>query len=80
MFVHSNNAGKRFISDNVITNAGIMTHHDICVLERKKSITFEEAEHFRQAFGVRAWACKLTEKGRSELAAALVFEQPQEKA
>ncbi len=59
--------GRTVISREVHTNATQVTHHELCGLQRKKLITFEEHESFASAFGVRGWKILLTDSGYREV-------------
>jgi hypothetical protein len=65
-FLHSFKTGH-VITREVHTNATQVTHHELCGLERKKLVTFEEHETFASVFGVRGWKVVLTEAGRREV-------------
>jgi hypothetical protein len=60
--------GRTVISREVHTNATQVTHHELCGLQRKKLITFEEHESFASVFGVRGWKVVLTAAGLHEVA------------
>jgi hypothetical protein len=65
-FLHTFKSGH-VVTREVGTNATQVTHHELCGLERKKLVTFEEDSFFGSVFGVRGWKVKLTEVGRCEI-------------
>jgi hypothetical protein len=65
-FVHTFKTGNA-ITREVGTNATQVTHHELCGLERKKLVTFEEEPFFQSAFGIRGWKVHLTDVGYREV-------------
>lgn len=69
-FVHhiaKGGVSHRVVSSEVTTNQTMVTHHELCALERKKLIEFEEDKALGSLFGVKCWKCVLTAAGRALL-------------
>jgi hypothetical protein len=63
MFVHHFKE-RRVISGALTTNATQNRHHDLCQLQRKGLISFEDNRSMQALFGPRFWDVKLTDVGR----------------
>jgi hypothetical protein len=63
MFVHHFKE-RRVVSGALTTNATQNRHHDLCQLQRKGLITFDDNRCMQALFGPRFWDVKLTDAGR----------------